>query len=385
VTSKLGAAGPGDRSASAQRGEAERSSSWCTLRWSEAGLVLLDQRVLPEREAYLVCQEVEQVAGAIESLAVRGAPAIGCAAAFGVALAAQRSAARDAAALGRDVEAAAARLAATRPTAVNLFWALERMRRRLAAALAEPQASAARVQDALLAEAEAILVEDVAACRALGRHGAPLVPDGARILTHCNAGALATGGYGTALGVVRAAVEGGRRVSVLADETRPFLQGARLTAWELAKDGIPVAVVTDGMPAHLMRAGEVDLVIVGADRIAANGDVANKIGTYGLALLARAHGIPFYVAAPCSTIDPATPEGGAIPIEERGRDEVARIGGVPVVPEGVPVRHPAFDVTPAALVTALVTERGVVASPDRDALAALLRGSCAPPAASPAR
>jgi len=350
------------------------------LRWSEGGLVLLDQRVLPEREEYLVCAEVEEVARAIETLAVRGAPAIGCAAAFGVALAAQRSAARDAAALGREVEAAAVRLAATRPTAVNLFWAIARMRRRLAAALCEAGASAARVRGALLAEAEAILAEDVAACRALGRHGAALVPEGARILTHCNAGALATGGYGTALGVVRAAVEAGRHVSVLADETRPFLQGARLTAWELARDGIPVAVVTDGMPAHLMRAGEVDLVIVGADRVAANGDVANKIGTYGLALLARAHGIPFYVAAPCSTIDPATAEGAAIPIEERGRDEVARIGGVAVVPEGVPVRHPAFDVTPAALVTALVTERGVVASPNRDSLAALLRESCAAPA-----
>jgi methylthioribose-1-phosphate isomerase len=207
------------------------------------------------------------------------------------------------------------------------------------------------------------------------------VPEGARILTHCNAGALATGGYGTALGVVRAAVEAGRHVSVLADETRPFLQGARLTAWELAKDGIPVAVVTDGMPAHLMRRGEVDLVIVGADRVAANGDVANKIGTYGLALVARAHGVPFYVAAPVSTIDPATADGDAIPIEERGREEVARLAGTQLVPDGVPVRHPAFDVTPAALVTALVTERGIVRAPDRDSIAALLRASCTSAAA----
>ncbi len=341
--------------------------------------MLLDQRRLPEREEYLVCASVEEVARAIETLAVRGAPAIGCAAAFGVALAARASQARDGAALGREVEAAAARLAATRPTAVNLFWALERMRRRLATALVVPGASPAQLRAALLAEAEGILTEDVAACRALGRHGAALVPDGARILTHCNAGALATGGYGTALGVVRAAVEAGRRVSVLADETRPYLQGARLTAWELAKDGIPVAVVTDGMPAHLMRRGEVDLVIVGADRVAANGDVANKIGTYGLALLARAHDVPFYVAAPCSTIDLETAEGDAIPIEERGRDEVARIAGAMVVPDGVPVRHPAFDVTPAALVTALVTERGVLRAPDRDSLAALLRESCAAP------
>jgi methylthioribose-1-phosphate isomerase len=354
---------------------------WFTVRWSEEGVVMLDQRLLPEREAYLVCGSVEEVAQAIETLAVRGAPAIGCAAAFGVARAAHVSAAREAEALAAEVAAAIRRLAATRPTAVNLFWALERMRVRLAGARGSDAAS---LRAALLREAEAILAEDVAACRALGRAGAALVPDGARILTHCNAGALATGGYGTALGVVRAAVEAGRRVSVLADETRPFLQGARLTAWELARDGIPVAVVTDGMPAHLMQRGEVDLVIVGADRVAANGDVANKIGTYGLALLAKAHGIPFYVAAPCSTIDLATPDGAAIPIEERGRDEVARVAGRAVVPEGVPVRHPAFDVTPAALVTALVTERGVLRSPDRDRLAAHLRPSCASPAGAAA-
>jgi methylthioribose-1-phosphate isomerase len=383
--SKLGAEGPIDRRASAQRGEAERSGSWATLRWSDAGLVLLDQRRLPEREEYLLCATALEVAHAIEALAVRGAPAIGCAAAFGLALAAHTTGARDAAALAGEIEAAAKRLAATRPTAVNLFWAIERMRRRLAAALAGPGASPLRLRAALLAEAQAILAEDVAACRALGRHGAALVSEGARILTHCNAGALATGGYGTALGVVRAAVEAGRHVSVLADETRPFLQGARLTAWELAKDGIPVAVVTDGMPAHLMRRGEVDLVIVGADRVAANGDVANKIGTYGLALVARAHGIPFYVAAPVSTIDPATADGDAIPIEERGREEVARLAGTQLVPDGVPVRHPAFDVTPAALVTALVTERGVVHAPDRDSIAALLRDTCTSPAAERGR
>ena len=347
---------------------------WFTVRWSDAGVVMLDQRRLPEREEYLVCASVEEVARAIETLAVRGAPAFGCAAAFGVARGAVTSAARDTAGLAADVEAAIRRLAATRPTAVNLFWALERMRKKLSDA---GGADVAAARAALVAEAEAILAEDVAACRALGRAGAALVPDGARILTHCNAGALATGGYGTALGVVRAAVDAGKRVSVLADETRPFLQGARLTAWELARDGIDVAVVTDGMPAHLMRRGEVDLVIVGADRVAANGDVANKIGTYGLALLAKAHGLPFYVAAPCSTVDLATPDGAAIPIEERGRDEVAKVGATTLVPDGVPVRHPAFDVTPAALVTALVTERGVLRSPDRDALAAHLRASCA--------
>ncbi|MEN8159936.1 MAG: S-methyl-5-thioribose-1-phosphate isomerase [Myxococcota bacterium] len=355
------------------------AQGWATLRWSDAGLVLLDQRELPAHERCLTCRDVETVAQAIESLVVRGAPAIGCTAAYGVALAAQRSRAQDVAALVRDVEAAAERLAVTRPTAVNLFWALDRMRRCLAAERAGGPDS---LRAALLAEAHAIRAEDVAACRALGRHGLPLVPERARILTHCNAGALATAGYGTALGVVRAAVEAGRRVSVLADETRPFLQGARLTAWELAKDGIPVTVVTDGMPAHLMQRGEVDLVIVGADRVAANGDVANKIGTYGVALLARAHGIPFYVAAPCSTIDPDTPKGDAIPIEERGRDEVARLAGTELVPEGVPVRHPAFDVTPAELVTALVTERGVVREPGPDSIAALLHESCAPAADS---
>jgi len=359
------------------------SSRWATLAWSDAGVVLLDQRKLPAREEYLTCASVEALAQAIESLAVRGAPAIGCAAAFGVARAAHVSDTQDPAVLAREVEAAVSRLARTRPTAVNLFWALERMRRRLAAGLTEGL-GAQPLREALLREAQAILAEDVAACRALGQHGAALVPDGARILTHCNAGALATGGYGTALGVVRAAAEAGRHISVLAGETRPFLQGARLTAWELARDGIPVTVVTDAMPAHLMRRGEIDLVIVGADRVAANGDVANKIGTYGLALLAKAHAIPFYVAAPCSTIDLASASGDAIPIEERGREEVAHIAGQAVVPDGVPVRHPAFDVTPAELVTALVTDRGVLRSPNRDALASLLRESCAS-AASPRR
>jgi len=353
--------------------------SWATLRWSDAGLVLLDQRELPARECYLDCRDVESVARAIETLAVRGAPAIGCTAAYGVAIGARNSEAADAATLARDVETACARLARTRPTAVNLFWALDRMRRCLGEAHG---ADPTQVRERLLAEARAIHAEDEAACRALGRHGVALVPERARILTHCNAGALATAGYGTALGVVRAAVEAGRRVSVFADETRPYLQGARLTAWELARDGIPVTVVTDGMPAHLMQRGEIDLVIVGADRVAANGDVANKIGTYGLALLAHAHDIPFYVAAPCSTIDLATPGGDAIPIEERGRDEVARLGGVSLVPDGVAVRHPAFDVTPARLVTALVTERGVVQRPDSETLAAHLRSGCAPAAGS---
>ena len=344
---------------------------WFTLRWREGALELLDQRGLPEREEVLRLVSVEEIARAIEAMAVRGAPAIGCAAAFGMACAAAAPA-PDLAALRAGLAAAEARLARTRPTAVNLFWALARMRGALDAALAAPGATPEAVAERALEAAQALLEEDLASCRAIGRAGLPLVPGGARILTHCNAGGLATAGYGTALGVVRAAAEAGRGVSVLADETRPFLQGARLTAWELARDGIPVTVVTDGMAGHLMRSGEVDLVVVGADRIAANGDVANKIGTYGLAVLARAHGLPFYVAAPRSTIDLATATGAEIPIEERGREEVASFAGRVLVPAGVPVRHPAFDVTPAALVTAIVTEAGLARAPYEESLAALL-------------
>ena len=349
------------------------SSDWFTLGWSDKGVLLLDQRVLPEREVVLVCGTLEEVARAIEDLAVRGAPAIGCTAALGMALAARESAALDESDFEAALDRAHERLAATRPTAVNLFWALDRMaacRRQLRDAGEPPRATAA----VLLQEALAIVEEDADICRALGHAGAALVPDGARVLTHCNAGALATAGYGTALGVVRAAVEQGRKLTVLADETRPFLQGARLTAWELHRDGIPVSVITDNMSAHMMQQGEVDLVLVGADRVAANGDVANKIGTYGLAVLARAHDLPFYVAAPCSTIDPETACGADIPIEERGRREVAHFGDRPVVPDEVPVRHPAFDITPAEYVTALITERGVVERPDTESIAVLLRG-----------
>ena len=348
-------------------------SGWFTLRWDDDAVRLLDQRRLPGEEVYLALRHVEEIARAIEELAVRGAPAIGCAAALGVARAAVTAEARDATTLAATLEPAFTRLARTRPTAVNLFWALRRMRQALDAALAAPGASAGTLRQALVSEARRILEEDVAICRAIGRAGLELVPDGARVLTHCNAGALATAGYGTALGVLRAAVDAGRRISVLADETRPFLQGARLTAWELARDGIPVSVVTDGMAGHLMQRGEVDLVLVGADRVAANGDVANKIGTYGLAVLARAHGIPFYVAAPLSTLDLATPDGEAIPIEERGRAEIAELCGRKLVPEGVPVRHPAFDVTPARLVTALVTEAGLARPPGPESLRALLQ------------
>ncbi len=346
-------------------------AGWSTLRWSDDGVVLLDQRVLPEREQYLVLDDVEGVATAIEDLVVRGAPAIGCTAALGVALAARIHQEEKGAGFAEALGAAEERLARTRPTAVNLFWALERMRRVWAPAL-DAGSAPAEVATALLAEAHAIVAEDVESCRSLGAAGASLVPDDATVLTHCNAGALATAGYGTALGVIRAAVERGSALQVLADETRPFLQGARLTAWELQRDGIPVSVIADNMAAHLMQRGEIDLGVVGADRIAANGDVANKIGTYGLAVLADVHGVPFYVAAPCSTIDPETATGAEIPIEERGRDEVARIGDRSLVPDGVPVRHPAFDVTPARLVTAIVTERGIVRAPDANAIAAHL-------------
>jgi methylthioribose-1-phosphate isomerase len=332
------------------------------IRWQDDRLVLLDQRRLPGTEAYLECRTWPEVADAIRTLAVRGAPAIGVAAAFGVALAALASRAPTGDALVRDLEPAIQGLAATRPTAVNLFWALDRMRRCAARhrALAIPE-----LRGGLVREAELILEEDVAGNRRIGAHGVELVPEGARILTHCNAGGLATGGYGTALGVVRGAVEAGRRPFVWVDETRPVLQGARLTAWELAREGIPHAVIADVAAASTMARGDVDLVVVGADRIAANGDTANKIGTYGVAVLARHHGIPFYVAAPFSTIDPAIPDGSAIPIEERDPREVQELAGQRIVPAASPARNPAFDVTPAALITAIVTERGIFRHPYR--------------------
>ena len=324
---------------------------------------ILDQRRLPAAEVWLSLESATEVAEAIRTLAVRGAPAIGVAAAYGLAVEARRGA--DPAALRRSAEV----LVRARPTAVNLAWAVGRVSRRLALGA-----------EAALAEAHAIRDEDEAACRSIGRLGAPLLPRGARVLTHCNAGALATAGYGTALGVVRAAVESGNPVKVLAGETRPFLQGARLTAWELQRDGIPVTLLTDGMAGWLMARREIDAVVVGADRIAANGDVANKIGTYGLAVLAGHHGLPFYVAAPWSTVDLATADGAAIPIEERSGEEVTVVAGARVAPEGVPARYPAFDVTPAALVTAIVTERGVARAPYPASLAALAERGGGPPA-----
>jgi methylthioribose-1-phosphate isomerase len=346
------------------------SPHWFTLRWTPAGVEMLDQRALPAEERYLTLTTVEEVAGAIEQMVIRGAPAIACAAALGVALVASRSAATRVSELAAEVEAALERLARTRPTAVNLFWALDRMRDRLRSLQGSEDLE--RLRTGLVEEALRLLAADLETNRSIGAHGLSLVPDGARILTHCNAGALATSGYGTALGVVRAAAENGRNIQVIADETRPFLQGSRLTAWELARDGIPVSVITDGMAGHLMSRGDVDLVIVGADRIAANGAVANKIGTYALAVLAREHGLPFHVAAPLSTVDLATADGAAIPIEQRSSREVEELAGIQLVPEGVAARHPAFDVTPARLVTSIVTEAGIARPPYAPSLAALV-------------
>jgi len=330
------------------------------IRWSDDGLMLLDQRRLPVEQVERAYTDWRDVADAIRTLAVRGAPAIGVAAAFGVALAARASRAHDGDGLLADVEEAVKGLAATRPTAVNLFWALERMRR---AALASAALGAATVPARLLAEAQAILAEDLAANRALGAHGAALVPAGGRVLTHCNAGALATAGYGTAVGMIRAAHERGLLRLVWVDETRPVMQGSRLTAWEMVQEGIPHRLIADVAAAFVMGRGEVDLVVTGADRIAANGDTANKIGTYGLAVLARHHGIPFYVAAPFSTIDPSIATGASIVIEERDAAEVRGVAGRQTAPLESPVFNPAFDVTPAELITAIVTERGVLRPP----------------------
>jgi methylthioribose-1-phosphate isomerase len=330
------------------------------IRWERHRLLLLDQRLLPVEERMREYTRWRDVADAIRTLVVRGAPAIGCAAAFGVVLAARQSAAPDGDGLVADLEEAIKGLAATRPTAVNLFWALDRMRGVAQAHRALPVPA---LRERLLGEAQAILDEDLAGNKALGAHGAALVPERARILTHCNAGALATAGYGTALGVIRAAHEHGRVALVWVDETRPVMQGSRLTAWEMVKEGIPHRLISDVAAGFVMKQGEVDLVIVGADRIAANGDTANKIGTYSVAVLAQHHNIPFYVAAPLSTIDPSIPSGAAIPIEERGGDEVRRIGDRQTAPAETPVYNPAFDVTPAELIAGIITERGVFRFP----------------------
>ncbi len=321
------------------------------LRWDGRSLLLLDQRLLPREEVWIECRTASEVTEAIRTMVVRGAPAIGVSAAFGLAMAAQR---------GDDLQAAAAELRQARPTAVNLAWAIDRMMRVHSGGTGD-----------LALEAERILAEDIAANRRMGEYGAALLGAESTVLTHCNAGALATGGYGTALGVIRAAIESGKRVAVFADETRPYLQGARLTAWELQRDGIDVTLITDSMSGHFFQQGKFDAVLVGADRIAANGDAANKIGTYTVAVLAHAHGVPFYVAAPVSTIDPNCPTGAEIPIEERSAQEVTEIGGTRVAPEGIQVRHPAFDVTPARLITAIITERGVLRAPYGESISAL--------------
>jgi len=321
------------------------------LRWDGRSLFLLDQRLLPRQEVWIECRTSSEVAEAIRTMVVRGAPAIGDSAAFGMAMAAQR---------GDDLHAAGEELRQARPTAVNLAWAIDRMLRVHAEGTGD-----------LTVEAQRILAEDVAANRRMGEYGAELLGAQSTVLTHCNAGALATGGYGTALGVIRAAIEAGKRVAVFADETRPYLQGARLTAWELQRDGIDVTLITDSMSGHFFQQGKFDAVLVGADRIAANGDAANKIGTYTVAVLANAHGVPFYVAAPVSTIDPHCPTGAEIPIEERSALEVTDIGGTRMAPEGIQVRHPAFDVTPARLITAIITERGVLRAPYGEAIRSL--------------
>jgi methylthioribose-1-phosphate isomerase len=336
------------------------TSAIAPVRWEHDRLVLLDQRLLPGQELERVYGRWEDVADAIRTLVVRGAPAIGVAAAFGVVLAARASVATSFEMLMADLEVSFKGLASTRPTAVNLFWALDRMRR-TGEALGDRPLEVVRAR--LLAEAQAILDEDLAANRALGEHGAALVPPRARILTHCNAGALATAGYGTALGVVRSAHAQGKVALLWVDETRPVMQGSRLTAWECVREGIPHRLIADVVAASLMGRGQVDLVVTGADRIAANGDTANKIGTYALAVLAKHHGLPFYVAAPFSTIDPTLPAGSQIPIEERDAQEVRRVGGHATAPESSPVFNPAFDVTPAPLISAIITERGVFRPP----------------------
>jgi methylthioribose-1-phosphate isomerase len=327
-----------------------------TIEWLDGKVLMVDQRLLPGEEIYREYTRAEEVAEAIEQMVIRGAPAIGVAAAMGIALGMLNVEGDP----GKHLEKLGERMARTRPTAVNLFWAIARMKRRFDEIKSH---SLAQIQTGLILEAQKIYLEDIEANKSMGRHGNELIPPNARILTHCNAGALATAGYGTALGVIRAAVEDGKNVQVLADETRPFLQGARLTAWELQKDQIPVTLITDSMAGFFMKQGEVDLVIVGADRIASNGDVANKIGTYTVAVLAKANKIPFYVAAPLSTIDFEIRSGEEIPIEERSMDEVVKIHGKRTAPDGIQVRHPAFDVTPNELIAAIITEKGIARPP----------------------
>jgi len=331
-----------------------------TIEWHENTIRMIDQRLLPQRYEMLVCRDHHELANAIRDMAVRGAPAIGAAAAFGLALCAIRSEAKSPTQLLSELDDAACEIGATRPTAVNLFWALERMRRKAGLLAVRP---VSEIAAKLVAEAQAIADEDVEMNRRMGRFGAELIRDGDAVLTHCNAGRLATVDYGTALGVVRAAVEQGKRVQVYADETRPRSQGARLTAWELMQDGIPVTLIADNAAGLFLRTGKIQAVIVGADRVAANGDVVNKIGTYKVAVVAKENGIPFYAAAPASTIDITMPDGDSVPIEERNPEEVTHVEGICVAPEGVPVANPAFDVTPHRYISAIITDRGIVRPP----------------------
>jgi len=336
-----------------------------TIQWTDAGVVMIDQTRLPREQVFVTCRTYREVAEAIRSMVIRGAPAIGVAAAMGVALGVQEDANLGTA----DFETVCQTLAQTRPTAVNLFWAIDRMRRLKSSLNGLPPGEIAQ---RMVGEARQIRLDDIAICQAIGRHGEPLVPDGKTVLTHCNAGALATAGYGTALGVIRAASEAGKKIDVFADETRPFLQGSRLTAWELQQDGIPTTIITDNMAGHFLHSGRIGCVVVGADRIAANGDVANKIGTYSVAVLAKENGVPFYVAAPVSTFDLTLPCGDAIPIEQRSASEVTHVFGVPIAPENIAVENPAFDVTPARYVTAIICERGVARPPYEKSLRDML-------------
>jgi len=346
-----------------------------TVEWTNEGIRMIDQRLLPTEEKYLMLRSWEEVAEAIKKMVVRGAPAIGVSAAMGLALGASQSVGMSVADLEDDFTYMCQVMGETRPTAVNLFWAIERMRDRFNREKANTK-SVEEIKASLVAEAQKIFQEDIAANRAIGGFGAELIADGDTVLTHCNAGALATAGdYGTALGVIRGARDAGKRVAVIADETRPFLQGLRLTAWELAKDNIPVTVITDNMAGHVMKNGDVNVVVVGADRIAANGDAANKIGTYMVAVLARKHEIPFYVAAPITTLDLSLKSGQEIPIEQRDRKEVTHIRGQQMAPDGIEVSNPAFDVTPHDLITAIITDRGVARAPYTESLRKLMADS----------
>jgi methylthioribose-1-phosphate isomerase len=336
-----------------------------TLEWTDQGVRFIDQTKLPTEETYVNCTTHEQVADVIRTMVVRGAPAIGVAAAMGIALGVRNSAAGTTAHLQRDLDQICDLIGKTRPTAVNLFWAINRMREKFERVRLHP---IAQIKQELIEESQRMHAEDIAANQAMGRHGATLMPNSGGVLTHCNAGALATAGYGTALGVIRAAVEQGKKIHVYADETRPFLQGSRLTAWELMKDGIPTTVISDNMAGVMMKQGKIGAIVVGADRIAANGDVANKIGTYTVAILAKEHGIPFYVAAPISTVDLATPDGSKIPIEQRNEKEVTHIAGKQMTPDGVSIENPAFDVTPAKYVAAIITEHGIARPPYGESL-----------------